>query len=179
MTFRLIAAVAAALAIAAPAHARVVHRADVPAGEATPTGASFSVRMPVAYNDVEVQAEDPSKSPVSLRMVTGRTPDRIIFSASELTFAPGPPPKPLDDFVNDLKQNSAVAGIFDVQRKQAGGSAALAFTLIDIAGGGSFFDVIRTDKAQYTLTVQFRHEQRYQAAAMKDDFFNSFKLTGH
>jgi hypothetical protein len=65
-----------------------------------------------------------------------------------------------------------------VRQEKSGGRETLAFTLVDVAGGGNFFDVVRTDQAQYTLTIQFHREQRDEAAAMKDAFFNSFKLTG-
>ena len=80
--------------------------------------------------------------------------------------------------MNVLKAKSAVVQLLDVQHRKTAGIESLSFTLIDITGGGNFFDVIRTDKAQYTLLIQFHRDERDKSAAMKDDFFGSFKLIG-
>lgn len=50
--------------------------------------------------------------------------------------------------------------MFDAHREQPGGRDTLSVTLIDAAGDGSLFDVIRTDQAQYTFLVQCHREQR-------------------
>jgi hypothetical protein len=174
---RLAAAVAAAILLSTAAHAQTVLRSNLPAGEATPTGASFSVRMPVVYSDEELQSNDPA-NPAIVRMVTGTTGDGIKFSASETAFLPGAERQPLADFMKALKANPFVAALVDVRHQQSGGSETLTFTLIDIAAGGNFFDVVQTDQARYMLTVQFHRAQRDEAVAMKNDFFNSFRLTG-
>lgn len=171
-----LAAVAAAVVLSAAASAQMVLRSNLPAGEAAPTGASFSVGMPVAYSDVELQAKDPA-NPAVVRMVTGATQDGIKFSASEMHFLPGSQHQPLKDFMKSLKANPFVTALVDVRRATAGGRETLTFTLIDIAGGGNFFDVVQTDQARYMLTVQFHRAQRNEALAMKDDFFGSFKMT--
>ncbi len=174
--FRISAAIAFALVLGAAARAQTVNLVNVPAGEATPTGAAFSVRMPVAYSDVELRADDPPDAAMIVRMVTGVTGNRIRFSASEIPYLPGQEPKSLDEFMRALAGKPVVAELLDVQHGQSGGLETLAFTLIDIAGGGNYFDVIRDDRAQYTLLIQFHREQRDEAAAMKDAFFGSFRL---
>ena len=174
--FRLVAAIAFALCIGAPAHGQTINRVNVPAGDATPTGASFTIRMPVEYTDVELRADDPPNPAAVVRSVTGVTDDRIRFSASEMPSLEGIQPKPIEDFMNALKAKSAVAELLDVHREQSAATETLAFTLIDIAGGGNYFDVVRTDKAEYVLLIQFHRAQRDKAAAMKDDFFGSFKI---
>jgi hypothetical protein len=174
--FRLVAALVFAFGIGVPAHGQTINRVDVPAGDATPTGASFTIRMPVEYADVELRADDPPNPAAVARSVTGVTGDRIRFTVSETPIPEGVQPKPIEDFMNALKAKSAVAELLDVHREQSGTTETLAFTLIDIAGGGNYFDVVRTDKAQYVLLIQFHREQRDKAAAMKDDFFGSFKI---
>jgi hypothetical protein len=174
--FRLVAAVVIALCIAAPAHAQTVNRVNVPAGDATPTGASFSVRMPVEYSDVELRAEDPPAPTAIVRMVTGVSGDQIRFSASEMPYLAGIEPKPVEDFMNAMKEKSG-AELSDVHHDKPGATETLSFTLIDIAGGGNYFDVVRANAIQYVLVVQFHRAQRDEAAAMKDAFFGSFKIT--
>jgi hypothetical protein len=170
-------AIAAAILLSTAAHAQTVLRSDLPAGEATPTGASFSVHMPVVYSDEELPSNDAANSAI-VRMVTGATGDGVKFSASETASPPGAERQPLDGFMKALKENPFVAALVDVRHQQSGGRETLTFTLIDIAAGGNFFDVVQTDQARYMLTVQFHRAQRDEAAAMKNDFFNSFKLTG-
>jgi hypothetical protein len=48
MPFRLFAAFALALVLVAPANAQTVYRKDVPAGVATPTNGTFSIRFPIS-----------------------------------------------------------------------------------------------------------------------------------
>jgi len=52
----------------------------------------------------------------------------------------------------------------------------LSFALAD-ASGGYFFHVVRADKTQYMQVIQFPETARAQATAVRDDFFNSFKIT--
>jgi len=175
--FRIVAAIAFALFMGAAAHAQTVNRVNIAAGAATPTGASFVVRMPVAYSDMELSGDEAPDPAMIVRMVTGATDDRIRFSASEIPYLPGKELKPLEEFMHALADKPVVAELLDVQHGQSGGLEALSFTLIDIAGGGNYFDVIRDNRAQYTLLIQFHREQRDEAATMKDAFFGSFRPT--
>ena len=162
------------LAFVAAAHAQTVNRVNVPAGLATPTGASFSVQFPVPYSDMDiVQGDDPTP----IRMVTGVTGDRVRFSASQFDMRPDYELQPVEDFMNHLKEKSG-ADLSDVHHERAGDIETLSFTLIDAAGGGNFFRVIRHPETQYVLLIQFHAAQRDQAAAMKDGFFASFKTAG-
>jgi hypothetical protein len=174
--FRFAALFVVLFVLGAAAQAQTVLRANLPPGDATPSGASFTVRMPVIYSDFELRSQEPNSAAGIVRMVTGTTEDGIRFSASEIAFVPGIAPKPMEDFMNALKQGPAAAELTDVHREQSGGTETLSFTLIDVAGGGNFFDVIRTDSAQYTLLIQFHPGQRASAAARKDEFFGSFRI---
>ena len=52
----------------------------------------------------------------------------------------------------------------------------MSFALAE-ATGGYFFHVVRAGKTQYMQVIQFPETARPQAAAARDDFFNSFKIT--
>jgi hypothetical protein len=176
-------AVATAIALAvllcvppARASAQTIYRKDVSAGEATPTGSSFAVTMPVAYTDVELRSHGVLGQDIVVRSVTGATADGIRLTASQITQIAGIDPQPLQEFMNVLKAKPGVAQTLDVHHEQTDEKETLSFTLIDTAGGGNFFDVIRADDTQYTLLVQFHQPQRDEAAGMKDAFFGSFKL---
>jgi len=174
MHFRLFAAFALALALAAPAQAQTVYRKDVPAGVATPTNGTFSIRFPVTFTDVELKAEDPSAPPAIVRMLTGLDSDGVRFSATETPML-GLEPRPMEDFMAAMKQRPG-ATVSDVHRESKDGTEILSFALAD-ASGGYFFHVVRADKTQYMQVIQFPQAARAQATAVRDDFFNSFKIT--
>jgi hypothetical protein len=174
INFRIVAAIALIVFLGAPAQAQTIYRKDVPPGDATPTGASFSVRFPVPYSDVEMKAEDPPNPAAIVRMVTGLGPDQIRFSATEMPFMTGATPNPMEDFVAGTKSRRD-AEVTDMRRGQDDNLQTLSFTLTDFSGG-SYFRMIRDNRAQYMLVVQFPLAQRDQAIAKKDDFFGSFKI---
>jgi hypothetical protein len=172
--FRLAAALVLAVVLGAPAHAQTVHRKDVPAGEATPTGGSFSIHFPVAFTDVEMRADDPPAPPAIVRMLTGLNSDGVRFSATEMPMIMGVKPKPMEEFMEATKKRPGAA-ISDVHRDSTPGGEILSFALTD-GSGGYFFRLLRTNDAQYMQVIQFPETERRQAAAVRDDFFASFKI---
>jgi hypothetical protein len=174
MPFRLFAAFALALVLSVPADAQTVYRKDVPAGVATPTNGTFSVRFPITFTDVELKAEDPPAPPAIVRMLTGLDSDGVRFSATETPML-GLEPRPMEDFMAAMKQRPGAA-VSDVHRESKVGTEILSFALAD-ASGGYFFHVVRADKTQYMQVIQFPETARTQATAARDDFFNSFKIT--
>jgi hypothetical protein len=171
--FRFATALALVVVLGVPAHAQTVHRKDVPAGEATPTGASFSVRFPVPFTDAELQATDPPAPPAIVRMVTGIDSDGVRFSATETPML-GLEPRPMEDFMEATKKRPGAA-VADVQRESKDGMEILSFTLTD-ATGGTYFRMIRANGVQYLQVIQFQNAERAQATAARDGFFNSFKI---
>jgi hypothetical protein len=173
-TFRFLAALVFAVVLATPGHAQTVYRKDVPAGVATPTNGTFSVRFPVTFSDVELKAEDPPAPPAIVRMLTGLDSNGVRFSATETPML-GLEPRPMEDFMAAMKQRPGAA-VSDVHRESKDGTEILSFALAD-ASGGYFFHVVRADKTQYLQVIQFSETARAQATAARDDFFNSFKIT--
>src|ERR1700730_18253053 len=176
MPFRLFAAFALALVLVAPApgNAQTVYRKDVPAGVATPTNGTFSIRFPITFSDVELKAEDPPAPPAIVRMLTGQNGDGVRFSATETPML-GLEPRPMEDFMTAMKQRPGAA-VSDVRRESKDGTEILSFALTD-ALGGYFFHVARAGKTQYMQVIHFPDPARAQAAALRDVFLNSLKIT--
>ena len=178
MSLRLLAAavlaVLLAAVLAAPADAQTVYRKDVPAGEATPTNGTFSIRFAVPFTDAEMKAGDPSAPPVVIHMLTGANSDNVRFSASETAML-GLEPRPMEDFMNATKQRPG-AVVSNPQQETKDGMETLSFELED-GSGGYFFRMIRHNNIQYMQVIQFPKTARDAAAAARDDFFGSFKLT--
>ena len=174
MSLRLLAAVVLALVLTTPSEAQTVYRKDVPAGEATPTNGTFSIRFPVPFTDAEMRADDPPAPPVVIHMLTGANSDNVRFSASETAML-GLEPRPMEDFMAATKQRPG-AVVSDPQHDNKDGMETLSFALEDNSGG-YFFRMIRHNNIQYMQVIQFPKTERAQAEAVRDDFFNSFKIT--
>jgi hypothetical protein len=173
-TLRIAALIVAALAFAAPAHAQTVYRSDVPAGDAAPTGGSFSIRFPIPFTDVELRADDPDAPTAIVRTLTGADSEGIRFTAVEMPYM-GQHPKPMESFMNSVKKRPG-AEVSDVRREQNGDMEILSF-LLTAPEGGYYFRLVRTNEAQFMQVVQFPEVQRGKATEMKDDFFSSFRIT--
>jgi hypothetical protein len=174
MSLRFLAAVVLAVVLATSAEAQAVYRKDVPAGEATPTDGTFSIRFPVPFTDAEMKAGDPPAPPVVIHMLTGANSDNVRFSASETAML-GLEPRPMEDFMTATGRRPG-AVVSDPQHDTKDGVETLSFELED-SSGGYFFRMIRHNNIQYMQVIQFPKTERAQAAAVRDDFFGSFKLT--
>ncbi len=82
-SLRSVLAVIFVLAMGVSAQAQIVPRANVPAGDASPTGGSFSVHFPIAFSDVEMKAEENGSPTAIVYMLTGVNDGGTRFSATE------------------------------------------------------------------------------------------------
>jgi hypothetical protein len=172
--FCTLAAVLLALAVTASAQAQpIMHRTAVAAGEATPTDGSFSIQFPVAFNDIELRAEDPTAPTLVVRMLSGINGEGLRFSATETPLPEQP--LPIGGFMEAARKRPG-ASVSDIDHAQKDGVEIQSFSLTD-AKGGSYFRLIRAKATQYMLVVQFPEASRQQATGMKDDFFGSFRMT--
>jgi hypothetical protein len=83
-------------------------------------------------------------------------------------------PQPMVEFMEATKKRPRAA-IADVRRESTQGEEILSFALTD-ASGGYFFRLVRSNDAQYMQVIQFPETERRQAAAVRGDFFASFKI---
>jgi hypothetical protein len=161
-----------ALSFAAPLHAQpVMHRASVAAGEAIPTGGTFSVQFPTAFSDAEMKVQDPNSPDLVVHLLSG-IGEGIRFSATETPMPEAP--LPIDLFMKAAEKRPG-ATVSDVSHEERDGSTILSFSLTE-PNRGTYFRLIRANAIQYMLVVQFPDVLRGQAAAMKDDYYSSFKI---
>jgi hypothetical protein len=162
--------------LAAVADAQVINRANVPAGYATPTDGTFSIRFPIPFTDMVEKGDSFGADPGMLvRMVTGITNRGIRLSAAEMP-DPNAQLAPVDSFMDNLKQRlGAGAVLSDISRDRKDNMDMVSFALA-AHGRGFYFRVIRAAGSQYILLVQFPEAQRDTATDMKEAFFGSFSF---
>jgi hypothetical protein len=151
----------------------LIHRSGVAAGEAIPTGGSFSIVFPVAFSDMEISVEDPPAPALVTHLLTGRSADGLRVSATEMS---GPKlATPIDGLMEAAKARPGTT-VSDVSRTQTADVTTLSFALTE-PQGGSYFRVIRAHDTQYVLVIQFPETIRDKAALMRDSYFGSFRMT--
>jgi hypothetical protein len=151
----------------------ILHRSAVAAGEAVPTGGSFSITFPIAFSDVEIRAEDPPSPTLVTHLLMGLNPDGLRVSAMEMS---GPKiSKPIDGLMETAKTRPGTT-VSEIVRSQTGDIETLSFMLTE-PKGGSFFRQVRTKDTEYVLVIQFPEAIRGKAALLKDDYFGSFRIT--
>jgi hypothetical protein len=154
-----------------------MHRAGVvsqdPSGWhlAVSTKGSFSVRMPIPFNDFTVRSTDPKTEEVT-HVIGGKSSEGIRVSAVEMPASPKSAPS-LDKILADF--SSKVGNkVIDVQRTTAGGTDTLSFSVIG-AQTSAHIRYLKTKTATYVLTIEFPNAHRNDVAGIREEFFGSFK----
>jgi hypothetical protein len=174
IALRLAAAIVLTVLSASAAHAEpIMHRSAVPAGEAVPTGGSFSILFPIAFSDLEIRAEDPPAPTLVTHLLMGLNAEGLRVSAMEMS---GPElTKPIDGLMETAKTRPGTT-VSEISRAQTGDMETLSFALTE-PRGGSFFRQIRAKGTEYVLVIQFPEALRSKASLLKDGYFGSFKIT--
>jgi hypothetical protein len=154
-----------------------MHRAGVdskdPSGWhlAVSTKGSFSVRMPIPFNDFTVRSSDPKADEEVTHVIGGKSVEGIKVSAVEVPASTKPSPS-LDKILADFsgKPGSKVS---DVQRGSKGDVDTLSF-LVSGAQTSAYIRYIKAKSAMYSLIIEFPNAHRGDVDAIREEFFGSF-----
>ena len=155
-----------------------MHRAAVdnkdPSGWhlAISTKGSFSVRMPIPFNDFTVRSTDPKTGEEATHVIGGKSAEGIKFSAVELP-ASGKSAPSLEKILADFSAKSG-SKVSDVQRAAKDDVDTLSFS-VSGAQTSAHVRYIKTKSATYSLTVEFPNAHRDDVAGLREEFFDSFK----
>jgi len=155
-----------------------MHRAGVdgkdPSGWslAVSTKGSFSVRMPIPFNDFTIRSTDPKTGEEVTHVIGGKSTEGIKLSAVEIPASAKSPPN-LEKILTDFSAKPG-SKISDVQRAAKGDVDTLSFS-VSGAQASAHIRYIKTKNAIYALTIEFPNAHRDDATAVRDEFFGSFK----
>jgi len=181
--FALLSALALIMLPAAAAQAQQpkleMHRTGVdtkdPSGWhlAVSTKGSFSVRMPIPFNDFTVRSTDPKAGEELTHVIGGKSAEGIKVSAVEVPASPKPSPS-LDKILTDF---SAKPGnkVSDVQRASKDDGDMLSFS-VSGAQTSAYIRYIKTKSAMYSLIIEFPNAHRGDVDGIRTEFFDSFKV---
>ena len=155
-----------------------MHRAGVdskdPSGWhlAVSTKGSFSVRMPIPFNDFTVRSTDPKTGEELTHAIGGKSTEGIKLSAVEIPASAKTAPS-LDKILADFSAKSG-SKVSDVQRAAKGDVETLSFS-VSGAQTSAHVRYVKTKSATYALTIEFPNAHRADAAGVREEFFGSFK----
>ena len=155
-----------------------MHRAAVdskdPSGWhlAVSTKGSFSVRMPIPFNDFTVRSTDAKTGEEVTHVIGGKSTEGINFSAVEMPASAKSAPS-LEKILADFSAKSG-SKVSDVQRAAKGDVDTLSFS-VGGAQTSAHIRYIKTKSATYSLTVEFPNAHRDDVAGLREEFFDSFK----
>jgi len=139
---------------------------------AVSTKGSFSVRMPIPFNDLTVRSTDAKTGEEVTHVIGGKSTEGIKLSAVEMPASAKSAPS-LEKILADF---SAKPGnkVSDVQRAAKGDADTLSFS---VSGTQTSAHVryIKTKSAMYSLTVEFPNAHRNDVVGVREEFFGSFK----
>ena len=156
-----------------------MHRAGVvtkdPSGWhlAVSTKGSFSVRMPIPFNDFTVRSTGPTTGEEVTHVIGGKSTEGIRMSAVEIPALA----KSATSLEKILADFSAKPGnkVSDVQRAAKGDVDTLSFS-VSGAQTSAHVRYIKTKSATYSLTIEFPNAHRNDVAGIREEFFGSFKI---
>jgi hypothetical protein len=139
---------------------------------AVSTKGSFSVRMPIPFNDFTVRSTDAKTGEEVTHVIGGKSTEGIKLSAVEMPASAKNAPsleKILADF--STKPGNKVS---DVQRAAKSDVDTLSFS-VSGAQTSAHVRYIKTKSATYSLTVEFPNAHRNDVVGVREEFFDSFK----
>jgi hypothetical protein len=165
-------------AVAARAQPKLeMHRSGVVSQDASgwhlavSTKGSFSVRMPLPFNDFSVRPADP-KSEETTHVIGGKSSEGISVSAVEMPTSAKSGPS-LDKILATFSAKPGIK-ITDVERATKGDVDTLSFS-VSGAKTSAHLRYIKTKTATYVLTIEFPNAHRNDVAAVREEFFGYFK----
>jgi hypothetical protein len=145
---------------------------------AASTKGSFSIRMPIPFNDFTIRSSDAKtgadKSGEEVtHVIGGKSAEGIKVSAVEIPASTKAGPS-LDKMLADF---SAKPGnkVSDVQRASKGDADMLSFAASG-AQTSAYIRYIRTKTATYSLIIEFPNAHRADVDGIREEFFGSFKI---
>ncbi len=136
---------------------------------------SFSVLMPIPFNDFTVSANDPKAGIVKIHCIGGQSADGMKFSAVETPLIREQASPDLDQMPIALATEGQ--NVTDIDKAAFLGCPSVSFSINSVASG-AYVRYVLTRSNLIVLTLEYPVSHRAEAAMLKHRFLNSLKLKG-
>ena len=152
-------------------------RASTPGNQgwylAESTHGSFSVLLPIPFNDFTLTASDPKSGMAKTYTVGAQSTEGMKFSATEMPLIPGKTSPDLDQMPQALSQNGQ--HVSDVINASFLGWPSISFS-VDGPSSSAHMRYVRTSSSLIILILEYPAAHRSEAALLKSRFLDSLKI---
>ena len=137
------------------------------------THGSFSVLIPIPFNDFTVTENDPKWGTVQSHTVGALSAEGLKFSATETPIIAGRSPRDLDQ----MQQTLAKGGkeVSDVVKARFSGWPSLSLSQAG-PNSGAYIRCVQTDTSYIMVILEYPTARRSDAAQLKSRFLDSLKI---
>ncbi len=137
------------------------------------THGSFSVQLPIPFNDFTLTATEPASGTVKTYAVGAQSAEGIRFSAIKMPFLLGKTPPDLDQIPQDLARSGQQ--VSDVVKSSFSGWPCISFSVIS-SQSGAYMRHIRTSDGVIIMVLEYPAAHRPEAVPLKSRFLDSLKI---
>lgn len=136
------------------------------------TEGSFSIQLPIPFNDFTVSATDSNSSPVKVYGVGSKSSEGLKFSVAETPVLTGETQTDLEELVAGLRNSEQTVS---EQVKGTYADCPSVSAVITRQKSGAFVRYIRAPKCLYAIILEFPIEHQTDARELRARFFDSLK----
>jgi uncharacterized protein YjeT (DUF2065 family) len=137
------------------------------------THGSFSVLLPIPFNDFTLTATDPKSGTIKTYTVGAQSTEGMKFSATEMPIIPGKTPPDFDQIPRSLSTDGQQ--ISDVGKASFSGWPSISLSVVG-PRSGAYIRYVRTGVSVITLILEYPAAHRSEAALLKSRFLDSLKI---
>jgi hypothetical protein len=156
-----------------------MHRLQVqtPSGSdwylAESTHGSFSVLIPIPFNDFTVTENDPHLGTIKTYTVGAKSAEGIKFSATETPIIPNRTPDRLDELPQKLA--SRCQKVSEIVEAAFSGWSSISFA-VSGTETGAYLRYVKTQNSLFVVILEYPNTYRSEAAALKSRFLDSLQI---
>jgi hypothetical protein len=137
------------------------------------THGSFSVLLPIPFNDFTLTATDPKSGTTKTYTVGAQSAEGMKFSATEMPIPPGKNPPDFDQIPQSFARDGQQ--VSDVIKAPFSGWPSVSLSVVG-PRSGAYIRYVRTSGSMITLILEYPAAHRSEAAMLRSRFMDSLKI---
>ena len=140
---------------------------------AASTHGSFSVLIPIPFNDFTVIDDDPKSGKIKIHTVGAKSAEGIKFSVTEGPIIVGRSPTDLATLPLQFQEHGQT--VADIDHSLFDGYPSVSFS-VKSSSTGAYMRCVRTPKSFILIILEYPIDQAKTANGLKSTFFSSLKI---
>jgi hypothetical protein len=139
------------------------------------TGGSFSILLPIPFNDFTITTDDPKVGKVKAFVVGGKSSEGVKFSAMEAPIVDPKAAANVETMADGFRQPGNT--VSNVDTSPFAGFPSVAFS-VEGPTSGAHMRYVKTPKSMFAIILEYPMEQKSAAEGFRGRFLSSLKIEG-